>query len=943
MKDKRAALAIGTTIKFEETENEFIIKSIKGRGSNAVCYSAEYEDSQIKGNYHEVIIKEMFPYDEENRIYRDENGVVVCESGAEEYFNFHRESFLHGAKMGIILQRIRPDMVMPGINNYKANGTLYAVIGFSGGKTLAEEYYGDLKSIAECVINILYALKIFHNYGILHLDISPDNIMLMPRDKTESSRSVMLIDYNSSFSLDKIKNNSDKFYTSKKEPYSAPEIMKSDLNSIGFSTDLYSVAAIFAMLIDPDFNFKTPENNFMSIKRNDSASSGSGILENVPKTAAHKAAAIICKGLRSSARLRYSGIDEFLDDLKELTERIDGEGVTLAALWESSAKSFKSNIAGKNNYAYINDNSIPSQVSLTDVIQKQHIQIVGTGGMGKSTALLRIWSDGIKRYNPNSPVSLYFKLGEYDGSIRRRCLDRLNFSSANSTFENATRAFNAILKKRINKNTPSVIFLLDGLNEVPQEKQKKLIEEIKDLASYDGAAIILTSRAADANIDDFTQTELKELELSEIENYLNSKKIMYSDNASMNALLGNPMMLSMYSEVMLSGKSSAEEYTQNSLIDAYIKYLTSKSTEKEISEFAARYILPLLTDKMVRRRRHFIAENELYKIVGAVYSEVCKKSFEKVFPDFRGKSQKIKGEAKNADEWFERCVRDILVKELALLVPGENNQYVFIHQIFRDYFYDKKSISLYRRKIIKGTIIFCMALAVITGAGFLYHYISVPTEIFPSTDIEIKNVNEAIDVLQSATIYFSMSLLDGHSMIDSLKKTPSSNDNLAKPQLEAIIESSLSEFRRLDSSRIAHTVKLLDNLKENTVDTDTYSELCRFSSEFSVRRNELLTGIYNKCLLIGSDSPRMEEICTNYTKWAENKAYEYVLLLKYTINSLPYEYQDKFIGMKDLALPLLKPLRDNSFDINKYESVLSNTYEIDKNLISYFKKEGILK
>jgi len=30
MKDKRAALAIGTTIKFEETENEFIIKSISG-------------------------------------------------------------------------------------------------------------------------------------------------------------------------------------------------------------------------------------------------------------------------------------------------------------------------------------------------------------------------------------------------------------------------------------------------------------------------------------------------------------------------------------------------------------------------------------------------------------------------------------------------------------------------------------------------------------------------------------------------------------------------------------------------------------------------------------------------------------------------------------------------------------------------------------------------
>ena len=88
------------------------------------------------------------------------------------------------------------------------------------------------------MIGLLDALEAFHMSGYLHLDISPDNVMLVGSGEQER---IFLIDYNSARAL----NATELAYVSCKAGYSAPEVTVPELSQVGFASDLYSVAAVF--------------------------------------------------------------------------------------------------------------------------------------------------------------------------------------------------------------------------------------------------------------------------------------------------------------------------------------------------------------------------------------------------------------------------------------------------------------------------------------------------------------------------------------------------------------------------------------------------------------------------------------------------------------------------------------------------------------------------
>ena len=174
------------------------VKANVGRGSNALVYLGEYEDQLSPGQFHEVLIKELFPLHPQGAIYRNPKGHICIAPEGEALYQLHRNSFKRGNNIHLELLKKNPSIVGSNINTFLENGTLYTLMGCSGSLpfdiAMREEGL-TLRKITERMCYILDALQVFHESELLHLDVSPDNILVIPQAQREH---VILIDYNSS-------------------------------------------------------------------------------------------------------------------------------------------------------------------------------------------------------------------------------------------------------------------------------------------------------------------------------------------------------------------------------------------------------------------------------------------------------------------------------------------------------------------------------------------------------------------------------------------------------------------------------------------------------------------------------------------------------------------------------------------------------------------------
>ena len=173
---------------------DYRLESVMGCGSSAIVYNAVYEDELNRDCVHRVLLKELFPYDPGGRIYRGEDGEICCLPEAEDHMDTCRRLFLRGNRVNLELLAQIPDEVSGNLNSYEAYGTYYSILSVHGGKTLEEileeNTHYSLREAAEWMIWILNGLECFHRYNILHLDISPSNILLL-------KGRALLIDFNS--------------------------------------------------------------------------------------------------------------------------------------------------------------------------------------------------------------------------------------------------------------------------------------------------------------------------------------------------------------------------------------------------------------------------------------------------------------------------------------------------------------------------------------------------------------------------------------------------------------------------------------------------------------------------------------------------------------------------------------------------------------------------
>ncbi len=207
--------------------DKYVIKECLGVGGFGITYLAENLNIGTK-----YAIKELFP---KHMVRRGEDGASVQPLYAEQdAWKKQLLSFFQEAK---ILGEFAEEAAIVRVHDYfKTNGTAYMVMDFLDGSTLFEiqKAKGPQKAedIFRKMIPIANSLSRLHASGLIHRDISPENLM------EEKDGSLKLVDFGSATEYSAMRDRA----LLLKEGFAPPEQYASD-GSLGPWTDLYAFCA----------------------------------------------------------------------------------------------------------------------------------------------------------------------------------------------------------------------------------------------------------------------------------------------------------------------------------------------------------------------------------------------------------------------------------------------------------------------------------------------------------------------------------------------------------------------------------------------------------------------------------------------------------------------------------------------------------------------------
>ncbi len=167
------ALAPGTRL-----EGGFAIERVIATSGFSIVYLALDERSQ-----QHVAIKEYLPT---SLAMRADDGVEVVLRGIEhgDTFERGRQAFVDEA---LLLARCEHPSLVKVLRCWQANGSAYRVMPHCAGQSLASlraslDEPPDEPSLRDLLDGVLGALEVLHGAGVVHGDIVPANILLLPDD-----------------------------------------------------------------------------------------------------------------------------------------------------------------------------------------------------------------------------------------------------------------------------------------------------------------------------------------------------------------------------------------------------------------------------------------------------------------------------------------------------------------------------------------------------------------------------------------------------------------------------------------------------------------------------------------------------------------------------------------------------------------------------------------
>lgn len=278
-----------------ELADRYIVGEILGFGGFGITYKAW--DKKLETV---TAVKEYYPSGIVNRT-PGEKDVVIYAKKREGEFYFGKERFLEEAKN---MAKFNSDPNIINVFEYfEENNTAYIVMEFLDGislKSYLQNNGGKLNvdSALQIIDSISSALMKIHSKGIIHRDVSPDNIFLC------ANGTIKLIDFGAArFSQDE-----NKLMTIILKPGFAPPEQYEKINKQGPWTDVYALGATFYYIITG----KKPEES-TNRKINDTLFYPHELDSEIPEYISNA----IMKAAAVDVNLRFKDVQQFVNALHQ--------------------------------------------------------------------------------------------------------------------------------------------------------------------------------------------------------------------------------------------------------------------------------------------------------------------------------------------------------------------------------------------------------------------------------------------------------------------------------------------------------------------------------------------------------------------------------------------------------------------------------------------------
>ena len=361
MFDKRKPLPQGWELVFGE-EHRYVIAEEIGRGGSCIVYNGFYRDRI--GERHLVKIKECYPYRLE--IERDAEENLTPDLSCEQTFLAEKQKFLEAYRKNTALKTTLGfvNSTANATNIYEYHNTCYVVMTEIEGRDYRSEADENLQSLFLHLRTLARIVKKYHDCGMLHLDIKPENVLLIPETKEQ----MVLFDFDTMVRKEKIQTQPNGWTFSVSDGYAAPELVRGKCSKICEATDVYAIGAIaFYKLFG-----RTPNAmdsavgaiyDFSGMKWKDARYQP--VLFRLMQEFFHRT-------LAATVRRRYASVDEVLEILEKLIRESDVERVFLYHGFAYNTANF----VGRENEL--------RQIETIFSSGQQVLFLSGMGGIGKT-------------------------------------------------------------------------------------------------------------------------------------------------------------------------------------------------------------------------------------------------------------------------------------------------------------------------------------------------------------------------------------------------------------------------------------------------------------------------------------------------------------------------------------------------------------------------------
>lgn len=158
----------------------YVIQEVLGQGGFGITYLGI---DKLYGN--KVAIKEYYPQEIAMRKAQYEDVVTVTSIEEKNNYDKGKKRFLDEAQ--VMARFNKNEGIVKILDFFEANNTAYIVMEYLEGITL-KQYLGkygviQFRNLIEMMLPLLEALIEIHSQGLIHRDISPDNIMVQHNSK----------------------------------------------------------------------------------------------------------------------------------------------------------------------------------------------------------------------------------------------------------------------------------------------------------------------------------------------------------------------------------------------------------------------------------------------------------------------------------------------------------------------------------------------------------------------------------------------------------------------------------------------------------------------------------------------------------------------------------------------------------------------------------------